>query len=320
LITSGTDNTISYNHISGNVLAGVKLDNADRTTLLNNSVEYANLGSGIVIFYSDNNSICDNTISFNNYAGITFDNSNDSTILRNELRNNVESDVNLDSFSVRNHFYHNNFYVIYGSCVTDDGNNFWNASYPTGGNYWDNYTGVDSDGDGLGDTPYTNISGGGNHDMYPYMQQDGWLDPPDDWPMFQHDAHHTSYSKGTGPDTNQTLWSYTYPETGYCCHSPVVYNGTVYVMFTDKDHNGDLIALNANNGSVQWKHRFLNLNYSQIIPLISNETVYVGNRLRVDAFFASNGLEKHDTAVPQLQMEPFISGNKINYLGMICKT
>ena len=72
--------------------------------------------------------------------------------------------------SDNNVIYHNNF-VGNGIHASDtSANNQWYKSPPIGGNYWDNYTGVDNNGDGFGDTPY-NISGPGNEkDMYPLMK------------------------------------------------------------------------------------------------------------------------------------------------------
>jgi hypothetical protein len=45
--------------------------------------------------------------------------------------------------------------------------NSWDAGYPFGGNYWSDYDGGDSDGDGIGDTPY--YIDEGNVDHYPLM-------------------------------------------------------------------------------------------------------------------------------------------------------
>ena len=51
--------------------------------------------------------------------------------------------------------------------------NVWDDGYPSGGNYWDNYTGVDSNHDGIGDTPY--IIDADNVDNYPLMET--WVVP-----------------------------------------------------------------------------------------------------------------------------------------------
>ncbi len=88
--------------------------------------------------------------------------------------------------------YHNNFYITKGFTflgLTDSQpRHFWDNGYPSGGNYWSNYTGVDkcsgpmqnicTGPDGIGDTPYF-IPGGVNQDHYPLMQPFvASVDPP----------------------------------------------------------------------------------------------------------------------------------------------
>jgi len=69
--------------------------------------------------------------------------------------------------SFNNRFYHNNFidntYQVYSYAST----NAWDDGYPSGGNYWSDYTGVDANGDGIGETPY--IIDAENSDKYPFV-------------------------------------------------------------------------------------------------------------------------------------------------------
>jgi parallel beta-helix repeat protein len=73
------------------------------------------------------------------------------------------------SSSSSNRIYHNNFIDNkYQALVSSDSlNNVWDDGYPSGGNYWINYTGVDANGDGIGDSPY--VIDANNRDNFPLM-------------------------------------------------------------------------------------------------------------------------------------------------------
>ena len=72
--------------------------------------------------------------------------------------------------------FHNNF-MENNQNAYDEGTNIWDDGER--GNYWDDYTGEDSNGDGIGDTPYP-IPGGDNQDNYPMMIPSGVdLEPPE---------------------------------------------------------------------------------------------------------------------------------------------
>jgi len=132
------------------------------------------IGVGI-IWHSNNNSIIDNNISGNgqhsneSYAsGIcsqTYSQSNH--IINNELSSNKRGYC--EYYSAGQIIYHNSFINNSQQFVIDSQlrPNTLDNGYPSGGNYWSDYTGLDANSDGIGDTSYTIDAS--NQDRYPLM-------------------------------------------------------------------------------------------------------------------------------------------------------
>jgi parallel beta-helix repeat protein len=128
--------------------------------------------------HADYNTISSNTFENNSY-GIYFNYASNNTLTSNTVRNNsygIYLILLSSNHNYNNNIYHNNI-INNITQVTDLGSNIWDNGYPSGGNYWSDYTGVDANGDGIGDTPYSFPGpGGSNQDRYPLMSP--WSPPP----------------------------------------------------------------------------------------------------------------------------------------------
>jgi parallel beta-helix repeat protein len=172
------DNTMENNTVNNNNLAGFKIGypayESDNNILKDNIVKYNN--NGFYIEPGSNNIIESNYIAENYYNGIIISSSSYNNIIR---ENTIESNpigVYITSPANYNYIYHNNF--IDNTDNGNDGNtgNKWYNQNTNEGNYWDDYTGIDGNSDGIGDTPY-NVTAT-IQDLYPFMVQWGWQPTP----------------------------------------------------------------------------------------------------------------------------------------------
>jgi parallel beta-helix repeat protein len=170
--------TASYCNISGNEITnnyyGIDLIFYSNYNIVSRNNITANNKAGIMFgVQSSNNAVVKNNIMTNNEEGILIcGSSNYNIISGNNITANKMIGVGVVTDSSHNVIYHNNIIKnIYKQAAIESGNNLWDDGYPSGGNYWSDYTGVDSDVDGIGDSPY--IIDESNQDNYPLIHPYG---------------------------------------------------------------------------------------------------------------------------------------------------
>ncbi|UCG69471.1 MAG: right-handed parallel beta-helix repeat-containing protein [Thermoplasmata archaeon] len=144
-------NNISDNHVSWNAEKGIFLDEFSDGNKLTRNTVVSNTEVGIYLESSSNNNITQNNVSLNGYGFQLVSNSYNNSIYHNHIINNTNQSMD----------------------DTNDGNR-WDNGYPSGGNFWSDYAGLDQysgpnqdilGNDGIGDTNYTIDSD--SRDNYP---------------------------------------------------------------------------------------------------------------------------------------------------------
>jgi len=163
---------VESNQFSGNTV-GISLAFLSTNNIIRrNNVENSSAGGHGIIISSNsfNNSIYDNNLE-GNYHGMWLSASPNNWIVGNTITNNTLLGVELaDSFN--NTFFHNNFINNPKHIVIDESVDTWNDNYPSGGNFWSDYIGIDIDEDGFGDSAY--LINANNQDKYPLITPKIW--------------------------------------------------------------------------------------------------------------------------------------------------
>lgn len=173
------NNIISFNNYSGVYLIASAKNYVINNIIYDNNKLNSNTDGGVKIYlFSDKNEITGNTIYNNKYSGIICYSSHNNVINYNKI-DNTPRGIYFPTSGVDNVIYLNDFTLNTNHNSGSVSSSIWNSTEKISyyynnvnfssylGNYWDDYAGIDNNGDGIGDTSY---SVGSTKDYYPLME------------------------------------------------------------------------------------------------------------------------------------------------------
>jgi len=182
------NNIISDNIIGSNGNYGLYLYTQSKNNIIIHSVITENR-FGIYLNYANENNISSNTFSLNADNGIYLGSQSRNNLISNNIISENQQGTRIKGSEynkITQNLFVNNNRGLYFCCGAKNNivflnsfknNSEWNAKdgninqwdYRELGNYWDDYNGLDSNGDRIGDTPYE-VSTGEKLDNYPLME------------------------------------------------------------------------------------------------------------------------------------------------------
>ncbi|SES99864.1 parallel beta-helix repeat (two copies) [Methanococcoides vulcani] len=233
-LSSSYNNNLTSNTVSNNVNDGIYVEDSYNNNLTSNTVSN-NTGHGIVLYYGGYNNLTSNTVS-GNYWGILLEDSSNNNLTSNTVSNNIYYGIRLLEASTIDNLIYNNYFnntknvEIFTSEIniwnstemlayTYNGSNYVNYT----GNYYSDYPGADSDGDGIGDTPY-DIPDSSNDDNYPLMF----------WPVISAPANQPPVADANGPYVGNESTTITFDASG--SYDP---DGSIVSYKWDLDDDGE---------------------------------------------------------------------------------